>query len=66
MQVEADLGFDGVVDREVGARDLGYLTQQIVQVRLHGRDGGIPYGIALAGGALCVYPHTAWFAGLPV
>jgi len=35
-------------------------------VRLHGRDGGIPYGVALAGGALCVYPHTAWFAGLPV
>ncbi|MBN9600495.1 MAG: prepilin peptidase [Afipia sp.] len=28
--------------------------------RLHGRDSGIPYGIALALGALMVYPQTAW------
>ena len=35
-------------------------------VRLHSRDGGLPYGIALASGALCVYPHTAWFTGLPI
>jgi prepilin peptidase CpaA len=33
-------------------------------VRLHDRRGGIPYGIALSAGALCVYPQTAWFAGL--
>ncbi len=26
-QVQADLGLDGVVDREVGARDLSYLAQ---------------------------------------
>ncbi|MGE3064049.1 MAG: prepilin peptidase [Hyphomicrobiaceae bacterium] len=32
--------------------------------RLHKRDGGIPYGIALAAGALLVYPYTAWFAHL--
>ncbi len=28
--------------------------------RLHGRNNGIPYGIALALGALMVYPHTDW------
>lgn len=28
--------------------------------RLHGRDNGIPYGIALALGALMVYPQTVW------
>jgi prepilin peptidase CpaA len=32
--------------------------------RLHKRDGGIPYGIALAAGALLVYPYTSWFAHL--
>ena len=33
-------------------------------VRLHSRECGIPYGVALAAGALLVYPQTAWFAGL--
>lgn len=33
-------------------------------VRLHRRDGGIPYGIALAAGALLVYPQTVWFSCL--
>ena len=28
------------------------------------QDSGIPYGIALAAGALLVYPHTVWFARL--
>jgi prepilin peptidase CpaA len=28
--------------------------------RLHRRDGGVPYGIALAVAALLVYPHTEW------
>jgi prepilin peptidase CpaA len=32
--------------------------------RLHHRDGGIPYGIALAAGALMVYPQTVWFESL--
>jgi prepilin peptidase CpaA len=32
--------------------------------RLLSRGGGIPYGIALAVGALWVYPHTTWFTGL--
>lgn len=30
-------------------------------VRLHDRRTGVPYGVALAAGALLVYPHTAWF-----
>jgi prepilin peptidase CpaA len=29
-------------------------------LRLHRLDGGIPYGIALAAGALLVYPDTLW------
>ncbi len=33
-------------------------------LRLHSPDGGIPYGIALAAGALLVYPQTVWFAAL--
>ena len=28
--------------------------------RLHDRQGGIPYGIALAIGALMIYPETEW------
>ncbi|HML06788.1 MAG TPA: prepilin peptidase [Xanthobacteraceae bacterium] len=28
--------------------------------RLHRRDGGIPYGIALAAAALLIYPQTEW------
>jgi prepilin peptidase CpaA len=30
--------------------------------RLHDRDGGVPYGIALAAAALVVYPDTPWMA----
>jgi prepilin peptidase CpaA len=33
-------------------------------LRLHRHDTGIPYGLALAAGALLVYPHTVWFAAL--
>ena len=29
-------------------------------LRLHAKDGGIPYGIALAIGALMIYPETEW------
>jgi len=28
--------------------------------RLHSKDGGVPYGIALAAAALTVYPETQW------
>ena len=31
-------------------------------LRLHRHDSGIPYGLALAAGALLVYPQTVWFA----
>ena len=30
-------------------------------LRVHREDSGIPYGIALAAGALLVYPQTVWF-----
>jgi prepilin peptidase CpaA len=34
-------------------------------LRLHDRKSGIPYGIALAGAGLAVYPHSAiWMAVL--
>jgi prepilin peptidase CpaA len=32
--------------------------------RLHRNDSGVPYGIALAGAALLVYPHTEWLAAV--
>jgi prepilin peptidase CpaA len=36
------------------------LTGQRWLLRLHHKETGIPYGIALAAGALMVYPETAW------
>ena len=33
-------------------------------LKLHKQGTGIPYGIAIAAGALLIYPHTAWFAAL--
>ena len=32
--------------------------------RLHRKDGGIPYGIALAAAALLIYPDTRWMAAI--
>jgi prepilin peptidase CpaA len=32
--------------------------------RLHAKGGAIPYGVAIAAGALAVYPSTGWFAAL--
>jgi prepilin peptidase CpaA len=32
--------------------------------RLHAKDSGIPYGIALAIGALMIYPETAWIKAI--
>ena len=32
--------------------------------RLHRRDGGVPYGIALAAAALLIYPQTEWMTAL--
>ena len=31
-------------------------------LRLHGQGTGIPYGLAIAGAALKIYPETAWFS----
>ncbi|MCG6203833.1 prepilin peptidase [Rhodopseudomonas sp. HC1] len=36
------------------------LTSQPWLLRLHAQETGVPYGIALALGALMVYPHTEW------
>jgi prepilin peptidase CpaA len=36
------------------------LTGQTWLLRLHARESGIPYGIALAIGALMIYPETDW------
>lgn len=30
-------------------------------LRLHQQGSGIPYGLAIAGGALWIYPQTPWF-----
>jgi prepilin peptidase CpaA len=37
--------------------------QEWVQ-RLHRKDGGVPYGIALAAAALAVYPQTQWMTAV--
>jgi prepilin peptidase CpaA len=36
------------------------LSGQAWLLRLHARETGIPYGIALAIGALMIYPETEW------
>jgi len=41
-----------------------WLARKAWVERLHGRDAGIPYGIALAAAALAVYPDTAWMTGV--
>ncbi len=38
------------------------LARQAWVQRLHEKNGGIPYGIALAAAALAVYPETPWMA----
>src|SRR5262245_2320311 len=32
--------------------------------RLHRKDGGVPYGVALAAAALVIYPETPWMKAL--
>jgi prepilin peptidase CpaA len=41
-----------------------FLARQEWVQRLHQKDGGVPYGIALAAAALAVYPETPWMAAL--
>ena len=36
------------------------LSSQSWLLRLHDRESGVPYGIALATGALVIYPETEW------
>lgn len=38
-----------------------WLHRQEWAMRLHDRKGGLPYGIALAGAGLWIYPTTVWF-----
>lgn len=33
-------------------------------LRLHAKGAGMPYGVAIAAGALTIYPSTKWFAAL--
>lgn len=40
------------------------LTGQPWAERLHRKDSGVPYGIALAAAALAVYPDTVWMRAL--
>lgn len=40
------------------------LLRQAWAVRLHDKDSGIPYGIALAAAALTVYPDTVWMRAI--
>ncbi len=39
-----------------------WLARQDWAQRLHGKDAGVPYGIALAAAALAIYPQTPWMA----
>jgi prepilin peptidase CpaA len=41
-----------------------WLCRQAWAMRLHDSNGGLPYGIALAGAALWIYPSTPWFTSL--
>ena len=45
----------------LGAAAARCFSAEAWALRLHRCDSGIPYGIALAAGALLVYPHTVWF-----
>ena len=40
------------------------LCNQTWLLRLHAKDSGIPYGIALAIGALMIYPQTDWIKAI--
>jgi len=42
----------------------GWLLGQQWALRLHNKKEGIPYGLALTGAALWVFPSTAWFTAV--
>lgn len=72
------IGFDGLVAYLVQVTLFGGLLALVIlayrnypadafelpdwAARLHKRNSGIPYGIAIAASALAVYPHTALFS----
>jgi prepilin peptidase CpaA len=37
-----------------------FVVRQPWVQRLHDKDSGVPYGVALAAAGLAVYPHTVW------
>jgi prepilin peptidase CpaA len=41
-----------------------FLGNQRWALRLHDEKGGIPYGVALGGSAMLIYPQTIWFKAL--
>jgi prepilin peptidase CpaA len=41
-----------------------WLGRQTWALRLHEKNGGIPYGIALGASAMMLYPQTVWFIAL--
>jgi prepilin peptidase CpaA len=40
------------------------LADQSWLLKLHAKESGIPYGIALAVGALMIYPETEWIKAI--
>lgn len=43
-----------------------WLLRQPWAMRLHEKNEGVPYGLALSGAALWVFPVTAWFTSVAV
>lgn len=41
-----------------------WLLNQEWAIRLHNKKEGIPYGLALSGAALWIFPTTAWFVAI--
>ena len=41
-----------------------WLTRQKWAMKLHNPKVGVPYGLALSGAALWIFPTTAWFAAV--
>jgi prepilin peptidase CpaA len=41
-----------------------WLCRHTWALRLHEKNGGMPYGVALGAGAMLMYPETVWFRGL--
>jgi len=44
----------------------GFVTGPAFAGRLHDKKSGIPYGIAIGGAGMLIYPATPWFAAFAV